>query len=112
MIALLRTSVLILLMSACAATAQVSVRVLHYNIHRNIGGSDSNFSAQPALAKIVNYLAPDVWTINELGGNNVSFNATIGESAILVTLAPGNCTAIVRGKNTTRVALVEAYNLQ
>ena len=76
MIAVLRMSVLILLMSACAATAQVNVRVLHYNIHRDIGGSDSNFSAQPALAKIVNYLAPDVWTINELGGNNVSFNAT------------------------------------
>jgi hypothetical protein len=35
------------------------------------------------------------------------------ESAILQTLAPGNYTAIVRGKdNTTGVALVEAYNLQ
>ena len=34
------------------------------------------------------------------------------ESAILQTLAPGNYTAIVRGKtNTTGVALVEAYNL-
>jgi len=63
-------------MSACAATAQVTVRVLQSNIHRDIGGSDSNFSAQPALARIINYLAPDVWTINELGGNNVSFSAT------------------------------------
>lgn len=35
------------------------------------------------------------------------------ESAILQTLAPGNYTAIVRGKsNTTGVGLVEAYNLQ
>lgn len=35
------------------------------------------------------------------------------ESAILQTLAPGNYTAIVRGKNdTTGVALVEAYNLR
>lgn len=35
------------------------------------------------------------------------------ESAVLATLAPGNYTAIVRGKNdTTGVALVEAYNLQ
>jgi hypothetical protein len=35
------------------------------------------------------------------------------ESAIKMSLAPGNYTAIVRGKgNTTGVALVEAYNLQ
>jgi hypothetical protein len=34
------------------------------------------------------------------------------ESAILVTLAPGACTAIVRGNNnTTGNALVEAYGL-
>lgn len=56
--------------------AQTTVRVLDYNIHRDIGASDSNISAQPALAKIVNYLKPDVWTINELGGNDVNFNAT------------------------------------
>jgi sugar lactone lactonase YvrE len=35
------------------------------------------------------------------------------ESAILATLAPGNYTAVVRGKNdTTGIAVVEAYNLQ
>jgi hypothetical protein len=35
------------------------------------------------------------------------------ESAILQTLAPGNYTAIVRGKNdTTGVGLVEVYNIQ
>jgi hypothetical protein len=35
------------------------------------------------------------------------------EPAILATLAPGNYTAVVRGKNnTTGVGLVEAYNLQ
>jgi hypothetical protein len=35
------------------------------------------------------------------------------ESAIVATLAPGNYTAIVRGKNnTTGVGLVEVYNLQ
>src|SRR5919108_6128655 len=56
-------------------SAQTTVRVLSYNIHRDIGASDSNISAQPSLAKIVNYLKPDVWTIAELGGNNASFNA-------------------------------------
>ena len=34
------------------------------------------------------------------------------ESAVLLSLLPGNYTAIVRGKNnTTGVALVEAYRL-
>jgi endonuclease/exonuclease/phosphatase family metal-dependent hydrolase len=68
--------VLIPLLCLGVAEAQTDVRVLSYNIHRDIGGSDSNFSAQPALAKIVNYLAPDIWTINELGGNNTAFSAT------------------------------------
>ncbi len=61
---------------ATALQAQTNVRVLTYNIHRDIGGSDSNTSSQPALAKVVNYLDPDIWTINELGGNDVAFNAT------------------------------------
>jgi len=35
------------------------------------------------------------------------------ESAVLQSVAPGNYTAIVRGKNnTTGVGLVEVYNLQ
>jgi photosystem II stability/assembly factor-like uncharacterized protein len=35
------------------------------------------------------------------------------ESAVLAVLAPGNYTAVVRGKNnTTGIAVVEAYNLQ
>ncbi|MDP9003838.1 MAG: hypothetical protein M3N12_03500 [Verrucomicrobiota bacterium] len=35
------------------------------------------------------------------------------EPAILATLAPGNYTAVVRGKNnTTGIGLIEAYNLQ
>ncbi len=61
---------------AAGAGAQTVVRVLQYNIHRDIGGTDSNFAAQPALAKVVNYLAPDVWTINELGGNNAGISFT------------------------------------
>ena len=39
--------------------------------------------------------------------------ANVLESAILSTLAPGNYTAIMRGKNnTTGVGLIEVYNLQ
>jgi len=61
---------------AFEARGQVSVSVLQTNIHRDIGGSDSNTSAQSALAQEINYFNPDVWTLQELGGNNVSYNAT------------------------------------
>src|SRR4051812_15672159 len=54
----------------------VDVRVLDFNIHRDIGAADSNIGSQPELAKVVNFLNPDVWTINELGGNGGGFNAT------------------------------------
>ena len=82
---------LLLFALAAALEAQTSVRVLSYNIHRDIGGSDSNTSSQPALAKVVNYLAPDVWAINELGGNNVAFNATTAHN-YLVTFIHDNLT--------------------
>ena len=67
---------LLLLLLVCTAGAQTSFSVLQTNIHRDIGGSDSVTTAQPYLAQEVNYLDPDVWTINELGGNNTSFNLT------------------------------------
>jgi endonuclease/exonuclease/phosphatase family metal-dependent hydrolase len=63
---------MLVLVLTASVQAQTNVRVLTYNIHRDIGGSDSNTSSQPALAKVVNYLNPDIWTMNELGGNDVS----------------------------------------
>src|SRR6478672_8460840 len=66
-----------------ALEAQTNVRVLTYNIHRDIGASDSNISSQPALAKVVNYLNPDIWTINELGGNDPTFSATTTHNALV-----------------------------
>lgn len=65
------------------AGAQTVVRVLHYNIHRDVGGTDSNVASQPALAKVVNHLAPDVWAINELGGNSSTFNATTAHDTLV-----------------------------
>jgi endonuclease/exonuclease/phosphatase family metal-dependent hydrolase len=59
------------------------VRLLDYNIHRDFGGTDSNTSSQPALAKIVNYLRPDIWTINELGGNSAGFTSAFAHDAIV-----------------------------
>ena len=65
-----------------AAPAAIVVRVLDYNIHRDIGAPDSERAAQPALAKIVNYLNPDVWTINELGGSS-SFSSTFARADLI-----------------------------
>ena len=65
------------------AGAQTVVRILHYNIHRDVGGADSNVGSQPALAKVVNHLAPDVWAINELGGNNSGFNAITAHDTLV-----------------------------
>ncbi|MDD5198432.1 MAG: endonuclease/exonuclease/phosphatase family protein [Terrimicrobiaceae bacterium] len=56
--------------------AQTTFSVLQTNIHRDIGGSDSNVSAQPYLAQQINMLHPDVWTLQELGGNSAGYNAT------------------------------------
>ena len=63
----------------------------------------------------------DNWKVNDQTGQSqeADIRATTVpptndlESAIVETLAPGNYTAIVRGKNnTTGVGLVEVYNLQ
>jgi hypothetical protein len=61
----------------------------------------------------------DNWKVNDVGGSQqAEVEATTIpptndlESALVRTLAPGNYTAIVRGKNNgTGVALVEVYNL-
>jgi hypothetical protein len=62
----------------------------------------------------------DNWKVNDTGGSQqTEIEATTippsddSESALVRILAPGNYTAIVRGKsNTTGVALVELYNLR
>ncbi len=68
---------------ASAQGAAQTVKVLQTNIHRDIGGSDSVASAQPSLAKEINYLNPDVWTLQELGGNNVSYNAATAKNDLV-----------------------------
>ena len=61
----------------------------------------------------------DNWKFRDTGGSQqAAIEATTippsndAESALVQTLAPGNYTAIVRGKgSSTGVALVEVYNL-
>jgi hypothetical protein len=95
---------------------------------RAIGPTLTNFGIQGALQDPVLELhdgsgttiaTNDNWKIRSDGGSQqAEIQATIPptddrESALLRTLAPGNYTAIVRGKtDSTGVALVEAYNLQ
>jgi endonuclease/exonuclease/phosphatase family metal-dependent hydrolase len=79
----LLTCILALLALTPGAVATiVDVRLLDYNIHRAIGGSDSNVGSQPELAKVINYLNPDVWTINELGGNSSSFSVATAQNLL------------------------------
>ena len=77
-------SIRICIAVACISVGEAAlVRVLDYNIHRGLGGSDSNVGAQPALAKIVNYLRPDIWTLNEVGGNSAGFNSANARADII-----------------------------
>jgi endonuclease/exonuclease/phosphatase family metal-dependent hydrolase len=54
--------------------AQTILRVVDYNIARGVGVASSDVAAQPYLGKIVKHLAPDIWTINELGGSSPEYN--------------------------------------
>jgi Ca2+-binding RTX toxin-like protein len=91
-----------------ALQAQTNVRVLTYNIHRDIGASDSNISSQPALAKVVNYLNPDIWTINELGGNDVAF---MGAGNDTFVWNPGDGSDTVEGQAGTDTMLFNGANV-
>lgn len=51
-----------------SASGQTNVRVLQYDIHRDVGANSPNSSGAAYLAHVVNYANPDVWEINELGG--------------------------------------------
>jgi hypothetical protein len=97
-------------------------------IVRAIGPSLTAFGVPGALADPalelhdgngVTIATNDNWKVNDLGGSQqAEVEATTIppandlESALVRTLAPGNYTAIVRGKNDgAGVALVEVYNL-
>jgi len=76
-------AIVVFAFAALQAQGQLTFRVLDWNVHRDFGGADSDTAAQPALAKIVNYLEPDIWTINEVGGSNSSFNATVAHDDVV-----------------------------
>ncbi len=57
-------------------TQAASLSVLSWNIQRGIGDTAANSTTQAALANVVNYLNPDVWTINELGADTPTYSPT------------------------------------
>ena len=67
------------------------VSVLSWNIRRGIGSNSPNSGEQTYLAKTVNYLKPDIWTINELGGNVAGYSAA-AEGTALASFVSSNVT--------------------
>jgi endonuclease/exonuclease/phosphatase family metal-dependent hydrolase len=52
-----------------ASASATELRIMSWNIERAIGANDPNSAAQPYVAKIANYLKPDIWLLHEVGGN-------------------------------------------
>jgi WD40 repeat protein len=105
-------------------TAKVIVRAIGPSLSAN-GNPVPGRLADPTLelhdGSGTTLATNDNWKINDQTGQSQEADiraTTIPptndlESALIATLAPGNYTAIVRGKNnTTGVGLVEVYNLQ
>ncbi len=106
----------------CSTPAKVIVRALGPSLS---GAGVAGVLADPTLelhdGSGTTLATNDNWKINDQTGQSqqAEIEATTIpptndlESALVATLAPGNYTAIVRGKNsTTGVGLVEVYNLQ
>ncbi len=83
----MQKSLIVLVLVGCspAAFAQSSsdVSVLSWNIRRAIGSNNPNSGSQATIAKVVNYLHPDVWNINELGGNNSGYLQSSEKQAVI-----------------------------
>jgi endonuclease/exonuclease/phosphatase family metal-dependent hydrolase len=65
---------LVLLALGFAAGQATEVKVMTWNIKRAVGANSPNPEQAPYVAKIVNYLEPDVWVIQELGGDDPGWN--------------------------------------
>jgi hypothetical protein len=102
--------------------AQVLVRALGPSLSgAGVTGALSDPTLELHDASGATLATNDNWKINDQTGQSQEADiraTTIPptndlESALVATLAPGNYTAIVRGKNnTTGVGLVEVYNIQ
>jgi len=73
------------------ALGSTNLRVVSWNINRTVGSNNPSTAQQPSLAKIINYLNPDIWVINELGGNSSGYNSA-AEQAALVSFINANVT--------------------
>ena len=69
-------------LGSLAAGQSVNFSVLQTNIDRDIGPNGPNSGGRAALAQEINYLNPDVWNMQELGGNNSGWTATGALNAV------------------------------
>ncbi len=70
----------------CGLTLSASateLRIMSWNIGRAIGANDPNSGQQPYVAKIANYLKPDIWILHEVGGNSSGWNPSVQETALV-----------------------------
>jgi endonuclease/exonuclease/phosphatase family metal-dependent hydrolase len=58
------------------------LRIMSWNIGRAIGANNPNSAAQPYVAKVANYLKPDIWILHEVGGNTSGWNPAAQEAAL------------------------------
>jgi len=78
-----RYGLLIALGWLLASASATELRILSWNIGRAIGANDPNSAAQPYVAKIANYLKPDIWLLHEVGGNTSGWNPAAQEAALV-----------------------------
>ncbi len=59
------------------------LRIMSWNIGRAIGANEPNSAAQPYVARIANYLRPDIWLLHEVGGNRSGWDPAAQEAALI-----------------------------
>ncbi|MEN3000808.1 MAG: endonuclease/exonuclease/phosphatase family protein [Armatimonadota bacterium] len=67
------------------------LRIMSWNIGRAIGANSPNSAQQPYVAKIANYLKPDIWILHEVGGNTPGWNP-LAQEAALISFVQSNLT--------------------
>lgn len=75
--------VLLLWGIALAIAGATEVRILNWNIARAVGANNPRSTQAPYVAKIINYLQPDILILQEVGGDTrTSWNALNQEAAL------------------------------
>lgn len=74
---------LIALCGLMLSASATELRIMSWNIGRAVGANNPNTDQQPYVAKIANYLKPDIWILHEVGGNASGWNPLDQEAALI-----------------------------